>query len=151
MKISFNVDAMVLWNHVSKLTSLWLKRKISFFWLLLVILWAYSQRNKINTAVYFTCQKQKERVSLLMELLPTKPNDFVDFKGIYKYVVTSSSFWAQKLENFNNKNRIYLAFWCVFKDIKHVLREFFYLKKNFFLSLSVSHHFKNPQITFENP
>ena len=53
-------------------------------------------------------------------------------KGIYKYVVTSSSFWAQKLENFNNKNRIYLAFWCVFKDIKHVLREFFYLKKKFF-------------------
>ena len=47
-------------------------------------------------------------------------------------MVTSSSFWAQKLENFNNKNRIYLAFWCVFKDIKHVLHEFFYLKKNFF-------------------
>ena len=32
------------------------------------------------------------------------------FKEIYKSVVTSSSFWAQKLENFNNKNRIYLAF-----------------------------------------
>ena len=31
-------------------------------------------------------------------------------KGIYESVVTSSSFWAQKLENFNNKNRIYLAF-----------------------------------------
>ena len=42
------------------------------------------------------------------------------------------AFGTQKPENFNNKNRIYLAFWCVFKDIKHVLHEFFYLKNFFF-------------------
>ena len=39
-----------------------------------------------------------------------KKKMFLLLKGIYKYVVTLSSFWAQKLENFNNKNRIYLAF-----------------------------------------
>ena len=59
-------------------------------------------------------------------------------------MVTSSSFWAQKLENFNNKNRIYLAFWCVFKDIKHVLHECFYLKKKNFFEFVCFPPFKKP-------
>ena len=45
---------------------------------------------------------------------------------------------------FNDKNCIYLAFWCVFKDIKHVLHEFFYLKKNFFFEFVCFPPFEKP-------
>ena len=54
------------------------------------------------------------------------------------------AFGTQKPENFNNKNRIYLAFWCVFKDIKHVLHEFFYLKKKFFFEFVCFPRFYDP-------
>ena len=42
------------------------------------------------------------------------------------------AFGTQKPENFNDKNRIYLAFWCVFKDIEHNFHEFVCFKKFFF-------------------
>ena len=54
------------------------------------------------------------------------------------------AFGTQKPENFNDKNRIYLAFWCVFKDIEHYFHEFVCFKKKILLSLSVSHDFKIP-------
>ena len=65
------------------------------------------------------------------------------FKGTYKSVATSSSFWAQKLENFNGKNRIYLAFWCVFKDIEHYFHEFVCFKKKFFFEFVCFPRFQN--------
>ena len=58
-------------------------------------------------------------------------------------MVTSSSFWAQKLENFNGKNRIYLAFWCVFKDIEHNFHKFVCFKKKFFFEFVCFPRFQN--------
>ena len=58
-------------------------------------------------------------------------------------MVTSSSFWAQKLENFNGKNRIYLAFWCVFKDIEHNFHKFVCFKKKCFFEFVCFPRFQN--------
>ena len=53
------------------------------------------------------------------------------------------AFGTQKPENFNDKNRIYLAFWCVFKDIEHYFHEFVCFKKKIFLEFVCFPRFQN--------
>ena len=55
-----------------------------------------------------------------------------DLKGSINPGEDLLAFGTQKPENFNDKNRIYLAFWCVFKDIEHNFHEFVCFKKFFF-------------------
>ena len=78
--------------------------------------------------------------------------NFRNVKGqVFPQVLVVLFLLSKKHNRIKWKSRIYLSFWCVVKDMNRNLHAFFYLVKQFVLTLSVFHNFKNPKMSIGKP